>query len=111
MQNVAGSLSFGLLLIPYHFSFITTSKIKLVHLRKYSIMSALFVWLHVLVFLFLRHVINTLFSQGANVEPGLMRCCHVPCGSSPADYVVNISNKLALDIRYYIKKYYSVSIS
>ncbi|XP_030612414.1 DNA polymerase alpha catalytic subunit isoform X3 [Archocentrus centrarchus] len=44
---------------------------------------------------------------GAKVEPSLMRCCHIPCGSSPADYVVNISNKLALDIRSCIKKYYS----
>lgn len=40
-----------------------------------------------------------------------MRCCHVPCGSHPIDFAVNIINKLLLDIRRHIKKYYSVSIS
>lgn len=40
-----------------------------------------------------------------------MRCCHIPCGNSPIDYAVNISNKLLLDIRRHVKKYYSVSIS
>lgn len=39
-----------------------------------------------------------------------MRCCHIPCGGSPADYVVNICNKLVLDIRRHIKRYYAVSI-
>uniref|UniRef100_A0A669EY04 DNA polymerase n=1 Tax=Oreochromis niloticus TaxID=8128 RepID=A0A669EY04_ORENI len=44
---------------------------------------------------------------GAKVEPSLMRCCHIPCGGSPADYIVNISNKLVLDIRRHIKRYYA----
>ncbi|KAM9332035.1 DNA polymerase alpha catalytic subunit isoform 2-T2 [Pholidichthys leucotaenia] len=44
---------------------------------------------------------------GSKLEPSLMRCCHIPCGSSPLDYVVNISNKLVLDIRRHIKRYYS----
>ncbi|XP_063339410.1 DNA polymerase alpha catalytic subunit isoform X1 [Pelmatolapia mariae] len=44
---------------------------------------------------------------GAKVEPSLMRCCHIPCGGSPADYVVNIRNKLVLDIRRHIKRYYA----
>ncbi|XP_058497932.1 DNA polymerase alpha catalytic subunit [Solea solea] len=44
---------------------------------------------------------------GSKLEPGLLRCCHVPCGCSPIDYAVNISNKLLLDIRRHIKKYYS----
>uniref|UniRef100_A0A8C4HTT0 DNA polymerase n=1 Tax=Dicentrarchus labrax TaxID=13489 RepID=A0A8C4HTT0_DICLA len=44
--------------------------------------------------------------EGA-LEPSLMRCCHTPCGSRPIDYTVNISNKLLLDIRRHIKKYYS----
>uniref|UniRef100_A0A3B5AJM4 DNA polymerase n=1 Tax=Stegastes partitus TaxID=144197 RepID=A0A3B5AJM4_9TELE len=48
---------------------------------------------------------------GLKLEPSLMRCCHIPCGGSPLDYSVNISNKLQLDIRRHIKKYYSVSIS
>uniref|UniRef100_A0A3B4X0P2 DNA polymerase n=1 Tax=Seriola lalandi dorsalis TaxID=1841481 RepID=A0A3B4X0P2_SERLL len=44
--------------------------------------------------------------EGA-LEPSLMRCCHIPCGSCPLDYAVNISNKLLLEIRRHIKKYYS----
>ncbi|XP_040922222.1 DNA polymerase alpha catalytic subunit [Toxotes jaculatrix] len=44
---------------------------------------------------------------GAKLEPSLTRCCHIPCGSRPMDYAVNISNKLLLDIRRHIKKYYS----
>lgn len=44
---------------------------------------------------------------GLKLEPSLMRCCHIPCGSSPTDYIINISNKLLLDIRRHIKKYYS----
>uniref|UniRef100_A0A8D3E841 DNA polymerase n=1 Tax=Scophthalmus maximus TaxID=52904 RepID=A0A8D3E841_SCOMX len=44
---------------------------------------------------------------GLKLEPSLMRCCHVPCGSRPIDHTVNISNKLLLDIRRHIKKYYT----
>ncbi|CAJ1082305.1 DNA polymerase alpha catalytic subunit [Xyrichtys novacula] len=44
---------------------------------------------------------------GAKIEPSLMQCCHIPCRSCPLDCVVNISNKLLLDIRRHIKKYYS----
>lgn len=49
--------------------------------------------------------------QGLTLEPSLMRCCHIPCGGRPVDYAVKISNKLLLDIRRHIKKYYSVSIA
>ncbi|XP_053715701.1 DNA polymerase alpha catalytic subunit isoform X2 [Synchiropus splendidus] len=44
---------------------------------------------------------------GSKLEPSLMQCCHIPCGSRPIDYAVNISNKLLLDIRRHIRKYYS----
>ncbi|KAM6900400.1 DNA polymerase alpha catalytic subunit [Xenentodon cancila] len=44
---------------------------------------------------------------GSKVEPSLMRCCHNDCRCHPIDYMVNISNKLLLDIRRHIKKYYS----
>ncbi|XP_014838997.1 PREDICTED: DNA polymerase alpha catalytic subunit isoform X1 [Poecilia mexicana] len=44
---------------------------------------------------------------GDRAEPSLMRCCHIPCTNSPVNNVVNISNKLQLDIRRHIKKYYS----
>lgn len=44
---------------------------------------------------------------GARLEPGLMRCCHLPCGVRPVDFPVNISNKLLLDIRRHVRKYYA----
>lgn len=50
---------------------------------------------------------NVFEGAGLKLEPSLMRCCHIPCGSRPIDFAVNISNKLLLDIRRHIKKYYS----
>ncbi|XP_072306789.1 DNA polymerase alpha catalytic subunit [Eucyclogobius newberryi] len=50
---------------------------------------------------------NVFEGAGITLEPSLMRCCHIPCGSRPIDYAVNISNKLLLDIRRHIKTYYS----
>ncbi|KAK7879394.1 hypothetical protein WMY93_030730 [Mugilogobius chulae] len=50
---------------------------------------------------------NVFEGAGLKLEPSLMRCCHIPCGSRPIDCAVNISNKLLLDIRRHIKKYYS----
>ncbi|XP_061121439.1 DNA polymerase alpha catalytic subunit [Syngnathus typhle] len=44
---------------------------------------------------------------GSKLEPSFLRCSHVPCGGRPIDYAFNISNKLLLDIRRHIKKYYS----
>ncbi|XP_068604329.1 DNA polymerase alpha catalytic subunit [Brachionichthys hirsutus] len=44
---------------------------------------------------------------GSRLEPSLMRCCHSPCASRPIDHAVKISNKLLLDIRRHIKRYYS----
>lgn len=49
-------------------------------------------------------------SQGATLEPSLMRCCHAPCQSRPVHHPVLLCNKLLLDIRRHIKKYYSVSM-
>ncbi|XP_062336085.1 DNA polymerase alpha catalytic subunit isoform X2 [Osmerus eperlanus] len=47
--------------------------------------------------------------DGADVkaEPSLLRCCHVPCEGRPISHPVNICNKLLLDIRRHVKKYYS----
>uniref|UniRef100_A0A8C4HS22 DNA polymerase n=1 Tax=Dicentrarchus labrax TaxID=13489 RepID=A0A8C4HS22_DICLA len=53
------------------------------------------------------NIYDCVFEGGSKLEPSLMRCCHTPCGSRPIDYTVNISNKLLLDIRRHIKKYYS----
>uniref|UniRef100_A0A146Z3R4 DNA polymerase n=1 Tax=Fundulus heteroclitus TaxID=8078 RepID=A0A146Z3R4_FUNHE len=44
---------------------------------------------------------------GEKMEPSLWRCCHIPCNAHPIDHVVSISNKLQLDIRRHIKKYYA----
>uniref|UniRef100_A0A8C5EU75 DNA polymerase n=1 Tax=Gouania willdenowi TaxID=441366 RepID=A0A8C5EU75_GOUWI len=44
---------------------------------------------------------------GLTLEPSLMRCCHPPCTASPLDYMVNIQNRLLLNIRRHVKKYYS----
>uniref|UniRef100_W5KK76 DNA polymerase n=1 Tax=Astyanax mexicanus TaxID=7994 RepID=W5KK76_ASTMX len=44
---------------------------------------------------------------GSVLEPSLKRCCHIPCGGSPMDHHIKISNKLLLDIRRHIRKYYS----
>ncbi|KAJ8278149.1 hypothetical protein GJAV_G00084410 [Gymnothorax javanicus] len=47
--------------------------------------------------------------QGAEkmLEPSLMRCCHISCEDRPVDHPIQISNKLLLDIRHHIHKYYS----
>ncbi|KAM4605996.1 DNA polymerase alpha catalytic subunit [Polymixia lowei] len=50
---------------------------------------------------------NVFEGADSKLEPSLLRCCHTPCGGHPIDYPVNISNKLLLDIRRHIKKYYS----
>lgn len=53
------------------------------------------------------NVYNNVFEgAGMKLEPSLARCCHDPCGARLCDYPVNIINKLLLDIRKYIKKYY-----
>uniref|UniRef100_A0A3Q2FW74 DNA polymerase n=1 Tax=Cyprinodon variegatus TaxID=28743 RepID=A0A3Q2FW74_CYPVA len=50
---------------------------------------------------------NVFEGAGDKVEPSLVRCCHIPCTDHPIDHIVNISNKVLLDIRRHIRKYYS----
>ncbi|XP_028815477.1 DNA polymerase alpha catalytic subunit isoform X2 [Denticeps clupeoides] len=50
---------------------------------------------------------NVFEGAGAKVEPSLMQCCHVPCKGRPVDHAIQISNKLRLDIRRHIRRYYS----
>ncbi|XP_061569459.1 DNA polymerase alpha catalytic subunit isoform X2 [Cololabis saira] len=50
---------------------------------------------------------NVFEGAGTNVEPSLLRCCNNDCKIQPVDYMVNIRNKLLLDIRRHIKRYYS----
>uniref|UniRef100_A0A8C7JRZ9 DNA polymerase n=1 Tax=Oncorhynchus kisutch TaxID=8019 RepID=A0A8C7JRZ9_ONCKI len=50
---------------------------------------------------------NVFEGAGTMVEPALLRCCNPTCGGRPLDYPTHISNKLLLDIRKHIRKYYS----
>ncbi|XP_015196960.2 DNA polymerase alpha catalytic subunit isoform X1 [Lepisosteus oculatus] len=44
---------------------------------------------------------------GEHLQPSLMRCCGDQCEASPISFRAEISNKLVLDIRRHIRKYYS----
>ncbi|XP_041717792.2 DNA polymerase alpha catalytic subunit isoform X2 [Coregonus clupeaformis] len=50
---------------------------------------------------------NVFEGAGMMVEAAMMRCCNLSCGGRPLDYPTHISNKLLLDIRKHIRKYYS----
>ncbi|CAM4722751.1 unnamed protein product [Leuciscus chuanchicus] len=50
---------------------------------------------------------NVFEGTGSTLQPSLKNCCHIPCGGSPMEYPIRISNKLQLDIRRHIRKYYS----
>ncbi|KAL7840672.1 hypothetical protein AOLI_G00259950 [Acnodon oligacanthus] len=54
------------------------------------------------------NIYDGVFEGAGNVtEPSLKHCCHIPCGGSPLEHPVQISNKLLLDIRRHIRKFYS----
>lgn len=40
------------------------------------------------------------------MEPSLYRCSNIDCKASPLTFTVQLSNKLIMDIRRFIKKYY-----
>ncbi|XP_004872292.1 DNA polymerase alpha catalytic subunit isoform X2 [Heterocephalus glaber] len=44
--------------------------------------------------------------SGTDLEPSLYRCSNIDCKASPLTFVVQLSNKLIMDIRRCIKKYY-----
>lgn len=44
------------------------------------------------------------------MELSLFRCSNIDCKTSPLNFMVQLNNKLILDIRRYIRKYYQVSI-
>lgn len=50
---------------------------------------------------------NVFEGTGSTLQLSLKSCCHVPCGGSPMDHQVQIGNKLQLDIRRHIRRYYS----
>uniref|UniRef100_A0A8B9F9U7 DNA polymerase n=1 Tax=Amazona collaria TaxID=241587 RepID=A0A8B9F9U7_9PSIT len=52
---------------------------------------------------------NVFDGSGQFIEPSLQRCSKTECEEPPFNYVVQMSNKLLLDIRRYLRKYYSYS--
>ncbi|XP_051538703.1 DNA polymerase alpha catalytic subunit isoform X3 [Myxocyprinus asiaticus] len=50
---------------------------------------------------------NVFEGEGSTLQPSLKSCCHIPCGGSPLDHAILISNKLQLDIQRNIRRYYS----
>ncbi|XP_036083086.1 DNA polymerase alpha catalytic subunit isoform X2 [Rousettus aegyptiacus] len=44
--------------------------------------------------------------SGNDMELSLFRCSNIDCKASPLNFMVQLNNKLILDIRRYIKKYY-----
>ncbi|XP_032612593.1 DNA polymerase alpha catalytic subunit isoform X3 [Hylobates moloch] len=49
---------------------------------------------------------NVFDGSGTDMEPSLYRCSNVDCKASPLTFTVQLSNKLIMDIRRFIKKYY-----
>ncbi|KAL6084330.1 hypothetical protein STEG23_004546, partial [Scotinomys teguina] len=49
---------------------------------------------------------NVFEGLGIDMEPSLYRCSNVDCKASPLTFMVQLSNKLIMDIRHFIKKYY-----
>ncbi|XP_040856089.1 DNA polymerase alpha catalytic subunit isoform X2 [Ochotona curzoniae] len=49
---------------------------------------------------------NVFDGSGTDVEPSLYRCSNIDCKASPLNFVVQLNNKLVMDIRRCIKKYY-----
>ncbi|XP_040194138.1 DNA polymerase alpha catalytic subunit isoform X1 [Rana temporaria] len=50
---------------------------------------------------------NVFDGSGLQIEPSLFQCSKPECNSSPLEYTTLINNKLHLDIRRHLKKYYS----
>uniref|UniRef100_H2QYF2 DNA polymerase n=1 Tax=Pan troglodytes TaxID=9598 RepID=H2QYF2_PANTR len=49
---------------------------------------------------------NVFDGSGTDMEPSLYRCSNIDCKASPLTFTVQLSNKLIMDIRRFIKKYY-----
>ncbi|XP_075815002.1 DNA polymerase alpha catalytic subunit isoform X2 [Microtus pennsylvanicus] len=52
---------------------------------------------------------NVFEGSGIDMEPSLYRCSNIDCKASPLTFMVQLSNKLIMDIRHCIKKYYDYS--
>nr|XP_019612610.1 PREDICTED: DNA polymerase alpha catalytic subunit [Rhinolophus sinicus] len=49
---------------------------------------------------------NVFEGSGTDTELSLYRCSNINCNASPMNFLVQLNNKLILDIRRFIKKYY-----
>ncbi|XP_076212107.1 DNA polymerase alpha catalytic subunit isoform X2 [Aptenodytes patagonicus] len=50
---------------------------------------------------------NVFDGSGRFIEPSLQRCSKTECEEPPFNYVVQMNNKLLMDIRRYLRKYYN----
>ncbi|XP_075769401.1 DNA polymerase alpha catalytic subunit isoform X2 [Pelodiscus sinensis] len=50
---------------------------------------------------------NVFDGSGQHIEPSLQQCSKKECDESPFNYMIQMNNKLLLDIRRYLKSYYS----
>ncbi|XP_054664238.1 DNA polymerase alpha catalytic subunit isoform X4 [Grus americana] len=50
---------------------------------------------------------NVFDGSGRFIEPSLLRCSKTECEEPPFNYAVQMNNKLLLDIRRYLRKYYN----
>ncbi|XP_063811770.1 DNA polymerase alpha catalytic subunit isoform X2 [Pseudophryne corroboree] len=56
----------------------------------------------------MENIYDSVFDGSAlQIEPSLLRCSKPECDATPLDHVSQMNNKLVLDIRRHIKKYYS----
>uniref|UniRef100_A0A673IK38 DNA polymerase n=1 Tax=Sinocyclocheilus rhinocerous TaxID=307959 RepID=A0A673IK38_9TELE len=53
------------------------------------------------------NIYDNVFEGGSTLQLSLKNCCHIPCRGSPMEHPIQISNKLQLDIRRHIRRYYS----
>uniref|UniRef100_A0A8C1IJM7 DNA polymerase n=1 Tax=Cyprinus carpio TaxID=7962 RepID=A0A8C1IJM7_CYPCA len=53
------------------------------------------------------NIYDNVFEGGSTLQPSLKNCCHIPCRGSPIEHPIKISNKLQMDIRRHIRRYYS----
>lgn len=55
------------------------------------------------------HPVMSLPVQGPTLQPSFLNCCQVECPGRPIMHPVQIQNKLQLDIRRHIRRFYTVS--
>ncbi|XP_067848908.1 DNA polymerase alpha catalytic subunit isoform X2 [Heptranchias perlo] len=51
---------------------------------------------------------NVFDGSGPQIQPSLLHCSNIDCDTLPIQYEVQMRNKLSLDVRRHIKRYYSI---